>query len=405
MTFREVLRIPEFRAVWLAELLSVCGDQFARVALSVMVFQSTRSAALTALTYGLSYAPSLIGGILLTGIADRAPRRRVMVVVDLLRAGLILLVAIPGLPFWALCVLVGSVSLLNPVFKAAQLSLLPHVLSGDRFAVGMAIRSMTGQTAQLLGFAGGGFLLAVVTPSTALVLDAVTFAASALFVRIGVRHRPAASGEGDARVPRGWLAALRSGGRMAFADRGVRTLTLLIWLMAFLTVYEGLAAPYAAALGGDSTTVGLLLASDPLGGVVGAYLFGRWVPAHLRARLVGPLAVAAAALLLLCLFRPGLVASIAVFVVSGGLGTIVVMQATTFLAAAVPDASRGQLLGLSNTGLTAATGLSPVLAGVVAERIGAVPAVGWSGLVCLLLTLPLAVAWRRVLSHEPGRWD
>jgi hypothetical protein len=92
-------------------------------------------------------------------------RREVMVVVDLLRAALILPVAIPRLPFWVLCVLVGSVSLLNPLFKAAQLALLPDVLSGDRFAVGMAIRTMTVQSAQVLGFGGGGLLIAVMGPA------------------------------------------------------------------------------------------------------------------------------------------------------------------------------------------------------------------------------------------------
>src|SRR5437764_8914238 len=46
-------------------------------------------------------------------------------------------------PFWLMCVLVGGVSLVNPPFKASQLALLPQVLEGDRFVVGMGIRSMT----------------------------------------------------------------------------------------------------------------------------------------------------------------------------------------------------------------------------------------------------------------------
>ena len=158
VTFREVFRVAEFRALWFAELLSIAGDQLARVALSVLVFNSTRSATLTGLTYALTFAPSLLGGIFLTGFADRFPRRSVMVLVDVLRAALILLVAVPVMPFWVMCVLVGCVSLLNPPFKASQLALLPQVLEGDRFVVGMGIRSMTIQTAQLVGFAGGGAL-------------------------------------------------------------------------------------------------------------------------------------------------------------------------------------------------------------------------------------------------------
>lgn len=45
--FRAVFGVPEFRAMWFAELLSMVGDQLARVALSVMVFTDTGSSALT----------------------------------------------------------------------------------------------------------------------------------------------------------------------------------------------------------------------------------------------------------------------------------------------------------------------------------------------------------------------
>jgi hypothetical protein len=99
VTFRKVFGVAEFRWMWFAELWSIAGDQLARVALWFMVFQATGSSALTGLTYGLTFAPSLLGGVLLTGIADRFRRREVMVVVDVLRGGLVLVVAIPGLPF------------------------------------------------------------------------------------------------------------------------------------------------------------------------------------------------------------------------------------------------------------------------------------------------------------------
>jgi len=57
-------------------LLSIIGDQLAKVALSILVFQRTSSTLLTALTYGLSYLPWVIGGPLLSTLADRLPRRQ-----------------------------------------------------------------------------------------------------------------------------------------------------------------------------------------------------------------------------------------------------------------------------------------------------------------------------------------
>src|SRR4051794_9572143 len=86
---RAVLAVPGFRALWLAELLSVAGDQLARVALAVLVFGRTGSASWSALTYALTFLPALFGGVLLGGLADRFPRRRVMVVADLARAWLV----------------------------------------------------------------------------------------------------------------------------------------------------------------------------------------------------------------------------------------------------------------------------------------------------------------------------
>ena len=81
--FVAALRGREFRALWLAEALSVFGDQVARVALALLVYARTDSAALTALTYALTFVPTILGGCLLSGLADCYPRRTVIVVTDL----------------------------------------------------------------------------------------------------------------------------------------------------------------------------------------------------------------------------------------------------------------------------------------------------------------------------------
>jgi MFS family permease len=399
VTFREVFGIAEFRALWFGELLSIAGDQLARVALSILVFTGTNSATLTGLTYALTYAPSLLGGVFLTGFADRFPRRTVMVLVDVLRATLILLVAIPGVPFWLMCVLVGGVSLVNPPFKASQLALLPQVLEGDRFVVGMGIRSMTVQSAQLLGFAGGGALLIALDPHVALAIDAATFVLSALFIRLGVQARPAAA-SGEER--KSFFATLGGGSRTAFASSPLRTLVLFTWLMGLLPVYEGIAAPYVSAAGGGPEAIGLLLAADPIGSVIATFVYTRWVPARVRPKLIGPLSGFCAVPLVLCFLNPGPIASIVLFIVSGGLGTVCLLQATASLTLAVPDAQRAQVMGLSNTGLTTMMGISPLIGGVLADQLSPHGTVGIFGVIGIVLTLPLAALWAR--AGEPGRW-
>jgi predicted MFS family arabinose efflux permease len=289
------------------------------------------------------------------------------------------------------------------VFKSAQLALLPEVLGKERFATGMAIRSITIQSAQMAGFAGGGLLIALFNPYVVLALDAITFFASAVVIRTRLQARPPADrAVAVDGVRQSWRASAGESFGLLFADRGTRALVLMMWLMALVAVYEGMAAPYAAVFGGSSVMVGLILAADPLGSVVGAFLFSKFVPEEKRQGWLGPLAITSAVPVALCLLRPGLVVSIVLFVLAGAFGTIVVMQTTTSMTVRLPDERRGQAIGMSNSGLTTATGVSPLFAGVLADRTDAVNAVGWFGLVGTVAAILVAIGWQRSLRAEPA---
>ncbi len=115
-----VFRLPEFRAVWTADVLSVAGGQLARVALTVLVFDRTNSAAWAAGTYALTFLPAIVGGVVLSGLADRFRRREVMLACDLLRSGPVVLMAIPGVSLPLLCGLLVLVVLLGAARPAAR---------------------------------------------------------------------------------------------------------------------------------------------------------------------------------------------------------------------------------------------------------------------------------------------
>jgi MFS family permease len=310
--FRGVLGVAEFRALWAAELLSVAGDQLARVGLAVLVFTQTGSAGLTALTYALTFLPALVGGVLLGGLADRHPRRELMVAADLARAGVAGLMAIPALPVPALLVLVFLLTLGGAPFKAAQQALLPTVLTGDQYLTGLSLRTITNQAAQVAGFLGGGALLVVLDPHVALGLNAITFVLGAVVLLLGVRHRPAARTE---PLPRSASAA-----RLIWRDPTLRALTALSWLVGLFIVPEGLAAPYAAGLGVVAAAVGLLMAADPVGSIAGAWLVSR-VPPQRRPVATTSFAVAAGVPLLACLTEPPLALVVALWAVSGACTT------------------------------------------------------------------------------------
>ncbi|WP_372669678.1 MFS transporter [Amycolatopsis kentuckyensis] len=389
--FGAVLAVAEFRAMWLAELLSVCGDQLARVALAVLVYQRTSSAALTGLTYALTYVPSLLGGILLAGAGDRWPRRDVMVAADVARAALVGVIAIPGVPLWVLCVLVAVLTALGGPFKAAQQALLPTVLEGERYLVGMALRNVTIQAAQLAGFAGGGLLIAALTPSAALALDAVTFVLSALFLVTGVRRRAAVA----QAVRPAWLSATGAGIRLIWRDPALRTLVALNWLAGFYIVPEALAAPYAAGLGAGATLVGLLMAADPAGSVLGGVVFGKWIPERTQVRVLGWLGIAAGLPLVVFAFRPGLVASVVLLAASGLLATGYNITGTVSFMRRVPDEHRAQCAGVNSAGLITVQGVGAAAAGVLADVLSPAHTIAVAGAAGAAVAVPIARAWRR----------
>ena len=194
-TYGEVIAIREFSALWYGQGLSLLGDQFAQVALAVLVYERTRLPArhgrrLRADLPAVDRRAVRCWRAWPTGIA----RRGVMIGVrpDPRGAG-------RGswrcrasrsrcCAGWSSCVV-----LLSAPFSAARAALLPEVLEGDRYVVGSALQNMTNQAVQMLGFAAGGALIATMGPYRALALDAATFLASALILVSGVRRRPAAA--------------------------------------------------------------------------------------------------------------------------------------------------------------------------------------------------------------------
>ena len=159
-TYREVLAVRDFRWLLASQVLSLMGDQALRVALSVLVFERTNSAWLTGLAYALTYLPWVIGGPMLAGLADRMSRRTLMVLCDVGRAVLVGLVAVPHQPLILLFAWVLLATLLTPPFESARSAVLPDMLDGDRYVVGFSLWTAVRQVAQVVGFGGGGLLVA-----------------------------------------------------------------------------------------------------------------------------------------------------------------------------------------------------------------------------------------------------
>ncbi|WP_240506445.1 MFS transporter [Thermoactinospora rubra] len=456
-TYGEVIAIREFRALWYGQALSLLGDQLAQVALAVLVYERTRSPLATAAVYALTYLPQIVGGPFLAGLADRFPRRRVMISCDILRGVLVALMAVPGMPLPAVCLLVFFVVLLSAPFSAARAALLPEVLEGDRYVAGSALQNMTNQAMQMLGFAAGGAMIAILGPYRALAIDAASFLFSALILASGVRRRRTAAKSG--RRASMWTMT-KAGATLVFGDRKLRTLVLFAWLCGFYVLPEGIAVPYAIALyGGANTPPGIEATwerghvpskdsgsagsaegggTEPVdidgtaltsgatpfdtGGIDWGAIFldggalpvpviagllmaamptGTVLGAFLFSRFVSPSGRLRAMGWLAMLSCAPLIgcamrpplAVVLVLWVASGIGGAYQLAANAAFVQCVPAERRGQAFGLVQSGLMAAQGIGILVGGLATEKLGPEPVVALAGVSGLTVAAVLAMVW------------
>lgn len=384
---RSALANGEFRTVWLAEAQSTLGDQLTTVALALLVYHRTGSALWSAAAYALTFLPALAGGLGLSQLADRYPRRAVLTVSAAVQAVFVGIMAIPGMPLIPLCVLVVVARLAGAPSNAAQNALTREIFADDELYLrSQDVRGITTNTSMLLGLAIGGFLVTAAGPSLALGIDALTFAISAVALHTWVRSRPAAdAGDGA------WFGAVR----WVWAQPRLRVLLGLSWLVAFAVIPEGLAAPLARELGAPDQAVGWLLAADPLGFVAGVFLLSHYVSAETRKRVLGVLAIVPTAILLLFAVRPTLVLALVLLAAAGAAGAYIVTVGASFITW-VPNELRGGAGGVYRTGLRVAQGIGVALGGAMAQLLSsAATAIVFAGAAGVVLGIPLALAWAR----------
>jgi MFS family permease len=387
--YAALVRHREVRAVLGAQVVSVLGDQLARVALAVAVFDRSGSPLLSGLAVAATYLPWVVGGPLLVALADRMPRRRVLVSADLVRAGVVALLAVPGVPVLGLVALLAVAELAAPVASAASAAVLPELLPDeDEYVLGAGVATSIGEVGQVLGYVAGGALLLVMGTSGAFLVDAATFVLSALLLtRLSARPAPAPEGRESL------VAETLAGIRAVTGSPRLRVLVPLAWLgCAASAVPEALAAPYAAELHTGKPAVGWLLAAVPVGVVGGNLLVGRFLPAAGRERAIGPLALLGALALMACGLRPALVPALGLLLLVGG-GTAFYVLVGAVVARETPDALRGRVFGLANTGLMLSQAVAVLVAGALASAVGPAAAMGLLGLVCTAGVGALVVGW------------
>lgn len=379
------------------------------MALTALVYQRTSSPLLSALTFAISYLPWLLGGTLLSVLADRLPRHRVLIVSDAVRAVLLVLMAIPGTPLPVQLALLFLMAICGPPFESARSALIADVLEGDRYAVANSLNNVSLQLAQVAGFAAAGALVALANPSTALIVDAGLFAVSALWLAVGLQRRAAPLAAAAAASQSLWRDA-GDGLRLIAGSARLRAIVGLLWIgTLFVFAWEGIAAPLVAELGRGSSALGVLLAASPLGMTVGGLALARLVAPRHREELV-PWLVGTS---LLAVLAAGLVAAVAppspaafgvvvVLFFLAGLGASWVIPLNLAFVQTVPSSYRGRAFGVAVSGLYGVQGLGALLAGAAAEQLMPSGVVMVSAGLGLLAVAPVLVVFGRTRGPVPG---
>lgn len=402
----------EFAALWQGEFCSAMGDQLAKVAVALAVFDLTGSAVATAAAYAATFFAPLITGVLLAGLADHYRRRSLMVTCCLMQAACIALVAIPGTPIGLLVTGTVAVAGIQTVFKAAQGPTVHQVL-GDHLvslhgaslsdeerrafnAAGRARLGMVRELAQVAGLAGGAAAVLAIGSTPALLIDAATFLIAAALLRWRLRDRPP---NGERPVGKSAATALLLQQRQLWSmlrRPAVRVLFVLLALVGLTNAPDAVAVPLVADLGSPQWVVGLILATDGVGVAAGMAWIERQ-PAGRAARAIGPLAVLSMAAMAAFWISP-LTAALAIgLLVISGIGGAYFSPVVSELTDRVDAEITGATNGLMNAVLRASQGVGALTAGALAEGTTAVMAVALLGSLGVLLTGACALRWRQLV--------
>ena len=202
-TIRAALRYPAFRRLLTALAVSQIGDWLYNLALVVLVYDRTHSAAWAGVTTAARVVPVVALGPLGGVLADRFDRRRIMIVSDLARMGLMVLlaaVAAARLPILLAPLIAATATAFSAPYLPCVAAVTPRVVDDADLPGANAARSAVAGLGIIVGPALGGLLLLLGSPAFAFALNAVTFGLWPLPCLPSVPTAPSPPGAASRRV-------------------------------------------------------------------------------------------------------------------------------------------------------------------------------------------------------------
>jgi predicted MFS family arabinose efflux permease len=272
-----VLRHRDFALLWVGQAVSLVGDGVYLVAIAWLVYDLSNAPGALALV-GFAWTLPQVATLLVAGVlSDRLERRRVLVIADLLRCaaigGIAALALADSVELWQVVVLVVVYGFGQALFQPAFTAIVPNVVPRDELLQANALKELMEPVGMYFaGPALGGLLIAAAGVGTAFLLDAATFAVSAMAIRLMSRQPP------RAKVRRSVRRELAEGFAYVRSQAWlwVTLCSAALALLATFGPFEVL-LPYIIRndLGGDAATFGIVLSAGGLGSIVAAFSIGR----------------------------------------------------------------------------------------------------------------------------------
>jgi MFS family permease len=387
------------RQLAIARALSVTGSAAASIALSVSVYETTKSAVWLSATFLLTFGVAGFVHPLAGALADRYDRRRIMIMSDTAGALIWSLVVVLRAPA-ALLAAGFLAELASAPFKVASRAAVPNMVSSDNLSWANGVHTSAGNIGRLAGPAIGGALAGTVGVQAVFILNAVSFVCSAVLVS-RIRAPFAQDHERlveDGRTGTGFLAGFRA----IVKDPPLRSL-VIVWTILYLAIDIALVAdlPLSQSLGWGDFGYGLMNAAFGAGALVGS-LGSRSLSRRLEpwAVVVGTLGVG---------LGYGMTATAPVFAfvlagqfIAAAADAVDEVGGTSIIQRRTPDDLRGRVFGaISASGLIAnAVGFS--FAGFLVEALGPRIVYGICGILAAATVFLLRPLFSCESRHAPA---
>jgi MFS family permease len=391
------LAVPNYRRYFVGQVISLSGNWMQAVAEMWLILRLTGSGVAVGITAALQFLPILLAGAWGGLLADRVPKRKLLIMTQAL-------MALPALALWGLAstgaveawmvyALVFTRGAVNAVDNPARQSFVMEMVGRERIVNAVSLNSLIVHSARIVGPALAGVLIATVGVAPCFLINALSFGAMLIALSAlepAELHAPAAAARGPGQ--------LREALRHVAHTPELRTPLALMALVGTLAFNFQVILPLLARFsfhGGPATYAALTTAMG-IGAVAGALAAG--TRRTIEPSLLATTALAFGALCLAAAAAPTLALELVALLATGAASVTFAAGVNSTLQLAAEPSMRGRVMALYAVVFLGSTPIGAPIAGWLASAAGPRSPLVLAGVAALIA----GGAARRALAPAPA---